>query len=373
MNATASMLPLAGLSAAELRAWADLTRRAIEPNPFFHPAFVRPIAERLRARDVSLLVARSGQGAWLACLPVFSLRRWRAVPLPALAAFPSQYCFHSTPLIDPDAGAEDIAVLLRSGQGRPGVAMLAMDLLGAGGPVEALLRSAAEQAGLRVTEYRRFERGALERRADPSGYQPVSAKHRRELRRQAKKLAKHLGTELELVDRTRDEAAVHQFLQLEASGWKGRNGTAFAAIPGHAEMLEEICKGMNEAGILQLLSLQAGGRDIAMGINLTQGGTVFNFKIAFDETLAQYSPGSQFGVLNNEVFHADPTAERMDSCAEPTNTRVNRLWPDRRRLIALGFTGPGPSGAAAARIVRSGGAASAWRRRRLERRVRKPC
>ncbi len=32
------------------------------------------------------------------------------------------------------------------------------------------------------------------------------------------------------------------------------------------------------------------------------------------------------------MFHEDRAEQWQDSCADPDNEMINRLWPDRRRL-----------------------------------------
>ena len=33
-----------------------------------------------------------------------------------------------------------------------------------------------------------------------------------------------------------------------------------------------------------------------------------------------------------KLFHEEPAVELLDSCADPNNAMINRLWPDRRTL-----------------------------------------
>lgn len=80
--------------------------------------------------------------------------------------------------------------------------------------------------------------------------------------------------------------------------------------------------------------MTAGGTTVAMKCNLLAGDAVFCFKIAFDEEWARFSPGVLLEVENVERFHAGE-ATWMDSCADPDNAMINRLWPDRRRISTL--------------------------------------
>ena len=87
---------------------------------------------------------------------------------------------------------------------------------------------------------------------------------------------------------------------------------------------------MPELGRLQLLDLSVDGRTVAMKCNLIAGDVIYCFKIAFDEEYAAYSPGLLLERRTVDVFHTETEAAAMDSCADPHNAMINRLWPDRR-------------------------------------------
>lgn len=72
-----------------------------------------------------------------------------------------------------------------------------------------------------------------------------------------------------------------------------------------------------------------------MKCNLIAGDGAFCFKIAYDEELAAFSPGGQLERENITVFHEQRDQGWQDSCADPDNAMINRLWPDRRRLSNL--------------------------------------
>ena len=56
-------------------------------------------------------------------------------------------------------------------------------------------------------------------------------------------------------------------------------------------------------------------------------------KIAYDEQFAGFSPGIQLEVDMVGLFHEASDAGFMDSCADPNNAMINRLWVDRRPLV----------------------------------------
>lgn len=337
-----SLIPIAELSDADLRRWEELAIRASEPNPFFEKDLVLPAAELL-ARRVALLVAIDSGGDWAGAMPVRRGLRWREVPVPAMAAWRHLYCFLGTPLMA--AGAEDAVCAAWLSDGGPGRRpFLGIDRIGADGPVSAALKKAAEEAGTPVVTYEHYSRATLDRDRE-EGSLGVNTKHRRELNRLWRRLSEHLDGELEVRDRAGEDAAIEDFLRIEASGWKGREGTAFACDPGHAEFFRQICRSLAAAGRLEMLTLGAGDRIVAMKCNIRAGAGLFAFKIGYDEDLGSYSPGihlERFTIEN--LDEAPPEVRWVDTCADPDNRMSKRVWPDRRTIEAIAIPAAGPSG-----------------------------
>jgi CelD/BcsL family acetyltransferase involved in cellulose biosynthesis len=354
----ASLLPIDELTEADVAAWRELADAAVEPNPFFHPDFLMTVAAGLGISDVSLLTVRDGS-EWLACLPVERKRGWHRVPVGGLVTWNHLYCFLGTPLVRGDGLDTALAELLQEGLRHAG-GFLGLDLIAVDGPVNSALERAAEELGLKPVELDRFERATLARR-DDGDYLALSAKHRRNFERLRRHLERDLDGELVLQDRSEGEAARQEFLRLEASGWKGEGGTGTAFAPvGHGELFLRICEGMADREMLQLVSAEIDGRSVAMLCNFIAGDTVFTFKIGADEDLAKYSPGIQLSILFLGFFHSMPALKRADSCAEPTNTMINRLWPDRRELGIRAIPAPNVKGVMARPALKG----MAWLRRR---------
>jgi CelD/BcsL family acetyltransferase involved in cellulose biosynthesis len=324
----ASLLDLAALSEREVEAWRDLAGRSVEANPFFEPGFARPAARLLGAGNVQLLVVEA-DGEWFACLP---MQRQGRDPLSAYATWKHIYCFLGTPLLDRARAAEAAGVLTRwcAEQVRPLCLRTAADQR-----VTARLVEAGAHHGLEVLHASAVRRAALVRDADGNYLDGQRSHRRREQARLRRRLSETLGAELVTVDRAGEDSAVERFLELEAAGWKGRAGTAFACNPAHAELFRELCKSHAAEGRLQLLSLEAGDRAVAMKCNLSSGDELFCFKIAHDESLASYSPGVMLELDNMTIFHSERSERTMDSCADHDNQMINRLWRDRRRIVNL--------------------------------------
>jgi CelD/BcsL family acetyltransferase involved in cellulose biosynthesis len=356
------LLAPSDLSAVDIGRWEDLALRALTPNPFFEPAFVLPAERHLRGRRIRLLVARDRSGRWIGAMPVRQSARWRQLPVPAVAAWHHEYSYLGAPLLARGSEAEGLVELLRAARRRaPVVALEQLPADEIGGP----LREACEHLGADPVVWAETERAFLRRRADPGDYLLLRSKRLRELRRQRAALGRELGGDPVVCERAGEAAAVDRFLALESAGWKGDNGTAMSHA-GADEFFRAICAGFADAGRLQLLALEAGGRTVAMKCNLIAGEAVFCFKIAHDPALARSSPGVQLELENVERFHERPELAWMDSCADPDNQMINRLWADRRNLCTIIV----PCGGVVGRAARTDAVVASSIRRRLKEHLR---
>lgn len=331
----ARITALSELTPRDLRQWRELAERAIEPNPFFEPDFVRPAARWIAGEDIGLLIAEEADG-WAACLPVRRGWRWGRLPLRSIAGWRHLYSYLGTPLVSGDRPRRALEALIDCADEDRSSAALVFDWLGQGGPVASALAEALDgRLGYALT-FDAFDRPVLKRRPEPTYLQEtLSARRRKELRRLERRLGERLGDPLRVVDRGDETVARDDFVRLEASGWKGRAGTAIASNDAHRQCFFETSAAFAEAGRLQLLALEGGGHTVAMQWNLLAADAIFCLKVAYDEKVASCSPGAQLEVGAIEAFHDRTGVNWIDSCTTPDNELINRLWPDRRRIASV--------------------------------------
>jgi hypothetical protein len=253
-----AVLSLDALTERDLGAWRALAAAAAEPNPFFEPEFVVPAARHLGRDGVGLAVAEAG-GEWIGAMPV-RRARWKGLPVPAYGAWMHDYCFFGAPLVA--AGREEAALGLLLGWLRRRTALVPLEQLPVKGPVAEALTSVLAAAGVKPIVWNTWERAALHRRPENDYIESMlNSKRRRELRRQRKLLGEEHGGEVTGGDMVGDPAILDAFLKLEASGWKGRGGTAMTSA-GHDAFLKEACTAFAAAGRLQVMAVlrrHAGG------------------------------------------------------------------------------------------------------------------
>ncbi|MDP9385835.1 MAG: GNAT family N-acetyltransferase [Actinomycetota bacterium] len=330
-----SILTTASLAPDDVEAWTGLADRAAEPNPFLRPEFVVSSAVAT-GEDMTLIRVRDGE-RWLALLPVGRTRRWRRTQLPVLPPWLPEYAYLGTPLVDGGALEPAVDALLDLLAGERRTTALVLHPFDPGGPLGHTLAARLQSRRIEPLVYAEFDRAALRRRPECTYLvESLSGDSRKKLRSRKRALGRELGGEPAVVDRSDDPAAWEAFLAMELGGWKGERGTALASDPRDAAFFRRMCAGMAARGHLQVVALEAGGRTASMQCNLVDGPALYGFKVAYDAELARFSPGALLEAeAIHRLHHEMPAVEFADSCADPANELINRIWPDRRRLQTL--------------------------------------
>jgi CelD/BcsL family acetyltransferase involved in cellulose biosynthesis len=322
----AHLTRLSDVTPRKKAAWAALAQRAIEPNPFFEPAFVFPLTRHFGLEMMLLTVEHDGE--MVVCLPMFSATvTWHGLPLPAWRTWNPL----GTPLVDNGDVEAALAGAIAHCATLVGPRLLVLDFLTTDGPV--FTGFAAATAGRRPpSRLKESTRPALRRQEDGAYLaRTVHGDHRRKLAQKRRTLERLVGGPLRLVDEAGDAEAVKRLVSMEASGWKGKAGTAVACEPRHAVMFAEVCAAFAEQGRLRLLSLQGAGTTLAMRCDLRSGGMAFALRRTYDERFAHGSPGFQLEVDAFAVFHA--SGDRFfDSCGNHPQDPTFSMWPDCRSL-----------------------------------------
>lgn len=331
--------------------WARLSARAAEPNPFFEPDFILPAARQLVAsRRPSVLVARKridGRMRMIGALPLAPargigalgpVRAWRD-PLMALGA----------PLLDRDHAVEAFSAFLAwVGERRPLTGALALHMTPRNGAAANAIRRAAQSRGVDCVAFDDGARAALHAGADLD--QMVSPQRRKHLRRSGRKLAE-LGDVTTRVASGGDvEAAMEAFFEMEASGWKGRRGTALASSIRTLALARGFLRSLARENRCAIVTLELDGSAVAAAILVYSGGIAFYWKIAYDERHAEHSPGAQLMLEISRLMLADPDFVMLDSCTAPGERAIEAVWKGRRRMAGLLVGGPGLGFAIASEI-----------------------
>lgn len=356
--------PLA-LSPELAAAWDRLADEASEPNPFAERWCLQSALHLLDPeRHARLVLVQGGSdGPVIGVMPVAPARRYGRVPLRHVTGWQHPNHFHGSPLVR--AGFENLfwSILLGWCDASPWAhTLLHVPRLTDDGPLHRALVDVARLRGGAAAVVHHEERALLESPLSPDAYwdAAVRAKKRKELRRQANRLAEQGAVHFRRWQADEPVAPwVDAFLALEARGWKGRAGSALASHSDTEAWFRAILPAAADAGKLDMRALDLDGRPLAMLVNFLCPPGGFSFKTAFDEDYARFSPGVLLQQENLDLL-GDARIGWIDSCAAPGHPMIDSVWRERRRLVWINVPLSGAADrlrfAALVRIER------AWRR-----------
>ena len=145
---------------------------------------------------------------------------------------------------------------------------------------------------------------------------------------------------------------IGDFLRLEASGWKGRAGTAAGHDPEIRSFMETAVSGLGGEAKARIAGLYVDNRAIASLILLQSKDTVWTWKIAYDEAFARASPGVQLMLHATTALLEDRALTRADSCAIANHPMIDHIWRERL-TVADRLIHVGPHGSGAFRLAAS--------------------
>jgi len=349
--------------------WRELAARALEANVFYEPDFALAAAA-VFGRDAGAVLVWSGDDPrrLLGLFPARIETRRYGLKLPLLVGWTHPYAPLGTPLVERDAAEPVIAAWLAHVAADPLLpGLLLLPLVPEHGPFAAALGAILRRAQMPSAAFNRHSRALLAPPADRSDYveRALGPRKFRELRRTARRLGE-LGalmftaaTEPGAVD-----AAVEHFLSLEAAGWKGKAGTAAACNDAIRRFVEAALASLAAANQVTVDRILLDGRPIAATITLRSANAAWLWKIAYDETLARYSPGVMLIAAVTEDLAENSAIAQTDSCAAAVNPVIDRIWSERLALGDLLIAArPRARFAGARRLERLRGAAIAAAKR----------
>ncbi len=131
---------------------------------------------------------------------------------------------------------------------------------------------------------------------------------------------------------TRDEVAseLDNFLDVEASGWKGQRGSAIKQRPGHVDYYRALLERVSQDGHCEIHSLHAQGRCIASEFCVYTGRECVGLMAGYDEWYGRIAPGRLIVHKTLEWSCEDPD---IDVVSEVSDADWLRQWrPNRNEM-----------------------------------------
>ena len=324
--------------------WRTLAARALEPNVFYEPAFALAAAA-VFGRDAGAMLVWSGTEPrrLLGFFPArVEKRRYERQPAGPCRLDASVRAVRRA-IGRARGGRADHGRVAGAPRRRCNAAGFAAAALSDGR--QSVRRGARGNPQARAAAGRRFRSpraGSLAPSRERSHYveQALSKHHHKELRRCWRRLSETGAVLLTAAtEPAAVAAAIEDFFALEASGWKGRAGTAAAGSPDLNGFMRAAVGGLAAEGKVSIDCMRIDGRAIATTIVLRSRSCAWFWKIAYDEAFARFSPGVILSAVITDELASDATIVRTNSCATANHPMIDRLWRERlvfcNRLIAV--------------------------------------
>jgi hypothetical protein len=326
---------------AHIPAWESLAAAAIEPNPFYEHWMLIPALREFADRNVRILFVYNSQGderSAVLCgvIPIVRQSSYRKLPISNLSLWKHKYCFHCTPLLRAGFAERVLTAYCDWAEQNSNLwSLTEFNETSGDGLFAQLVNDELARRGCRTYQVESFERAMLEPAVNGETYLQtnVSGGRLKEFRRQFNRLKEKGEVDFVELDREEDlEDWIQNFMDLEASGWKGRAGSAMLLDEASRNFFSEVVGEAFRRSRLVMTGLRLDGKPIALKCNLLAEPGGFAFKIAFNEEYAHFSPGIQLELETILRIHRRPRIRWMDSCAVPNHPMIDHLWMERRRI-----------------------------------------
>lgn len=325
-----------GFGEAEVEGWDALAQASAEPNPFYESWHLLPSLGMFDADDQVELLCLEADGELVGLLPLRREHRYYGHPLPHWRNWLHANMFLGSPLVARGFEAAFWQALLEWCDDNTGSALfLHLSHVPGEGPLHDALAQVLGDTGRGAATVMREERAMLHSALAAGAYleQSLTARKRKELRRQHRRLAEEGElTVLRSSDGENVDAWAEEFLRLEESGWKGEAGSALACEFATRILFVEVLEGAARRGRLERLAVRLDGRPLAMLATFLCAPGAFSYKTTFDERFARFSPGVLLQRENLNLL-ARPGIAWTDSCAEANHPMIDHIWRERRTIV----------------------------------------
>lgn len=273
--------------------WRSLCGVAVDDQPFYRPEWIRAYLRAFVPCAKVLLISARAEGRLSLVLPLVEERgTFSKIPVRKLRS-PVNFWAGRFDAVR-SRGAEGDAAVSATWEhlrGLEGWDLVQFRDAPEGGTVSQIA-AAAQADGFRVIEQPDKPSPYVPIPADPDQLKqmPLNSRLRRELRQVRRRLSGRGVLNFYRVD-TADRDALQRFFRLEASGWKGQEGTAIACEPRNQQFFDEIAESASRFSYFSLYMLELNEHLMAAHFGFTLRDCYYSAIVAYDEDFKQCSPG----------------------------------------------------------------------------------
>lgn len=277
-----------------LSEWAALVAGLPQADPFLHPAWMQSFANAFASHHEASIITARREAVLCGVLPLMTARSFFCnIPAPTLRSISGLHSCRFDLVASRLMQEEVAAVMWRQLRATPSwVVIEALDVPFGGG-FEEIMRVASRDGFLVSRWPTRFspylsipELGADPLRNCPYRYRNARARLNGSLRR----LAEVGDVRFEVAQRP-EVKQIEAFIELEASGWKGKSGGAIAKSPAARTFYLEMARSPSLREMSRLYSLWVGATPVAMELGLVMNRCYYSPKATYNEAFSRFSPG----------------------------------------------------------------------------------
>ena len=323
--------------------WIDLANDAEEANVFYESWMLLPALKYLldgSQVEVVLIFEKcepAGTERLCALFPLERARKFKRLPLNHYRLWKHKHCFLNTPLIRKGRVTESLDVFFEWLESQPGLSNLfGWNWVNAEGMIGGVLSEMARKRGWRTDEIF-FQRALLPKMPDPEEYlqATISKKQLNEYARIERRMSESGKISYERMKSSDSvDSWIQDFMALEASGWKGSEGTALSCNEAEKSFFTSITHAAHEAKKLFMYRLRINDETVAAVCEFMGNGVGFSFKSAYHEKYAKFRPSMRLQLWHIRNI-ADLPVSSVDSCADPDHPLLDSIWTKRRHILEL--------------------------------------
>lgn len=295
--------------------WRLLCDECGDNEIFYRPEWIQAYLSAFAPQATIILISAWSGERLRAVLPLLRERSWGwattgGLPAARLTVPANVHCFRvGLPVCPGEEGEQALHAIWQAVKELPGWSVFDVSNVVEGNGLDRLA-AMARADGFPVARKRTSQTLYLPIDTPPSekpGAQPAwlagtRPKFRSHLRRARRQLEEQ-GTLALKHYNTADPAALERFYDLEASGWKGAEGTAIKCDPRTRQFYCAVAQAAAEQGYLSLDFLELDGKPLAAHFGFNLRGRYFLAKAGYDEAYRRHGPGQ---LLVNEVLGETP-------------------------------------------------------------------